>query len=77
MAQLVRMGATLQCSFGAAPATLVVPPAHRVNAEGPPAANILDHIPMANIPPFGMCSAPTNPDVAKATAAAAESPLVR
>jgi hypothetical protein len=30
----------------------------------------MDHIPIVNIPPFGMCSAPSNPTVAAATAAA-------
>jgi hypothetical protein len=71
MPQQVSMGATLQCSFGAAPSTLVVLPVNQVMGEGPPAANIQDHIPMVNIMPFGMCSAPSNPTVAAATTAAA------
>lgn len=70
MPQQVTMGASLQCSFGAAPSTLVVLPAKRVLCEGPPAANIMDHIPLVNILPFGMCSSPANPEVAAATAAA-------
>ncbi|MFZ9811939.1 MAG: DUF4280 domain-containing protein, partial [Burkholderiaceae bacterium] len=37
---------------------------------GTPAANIMDHIPMLNIPPFGMCQSLANPTVAAATAAA-------
>ena len=69
MGQAVAMGATLQCSFGAAPSTLVVPPASRV-MTGTPTANIMDFKPMANIPPFGMCMSPSNPTVAAATAAA-------
>lgn len=65
----VVMGAMLQCSFGVAPSSLMVPPANRV--MGPtPAANIMDNKPMANILPFGMCSSPANPTVAAATAAA-------
>jgi hypothetical protein len=64
------MGAVLQCSFGAAPSSLVVLPANRVMGEGPPAANIMDHIPMVNIMPFGVCSSLANPTVAAATAAA-------
>lgn len=69
MAVQVCMGATLQCSFGAAPSTLVVLPANRV-LTGTPAANIMDFAPMVNILPFGMCSSMANPTVAAATAAA-------
>jgi hypothetical protein len=63
------MGAMLQCSFGVAPSSFVVLPANRV-LTGVPAANIMDHIPMVNIMPFGMCNSPSNPTVAAATAAA-------
>lgn len=63
-------GAMLQCSFGTAPATLVVLPVHRVMAGHQPAANILDHAPMVNITPFGLCTSLANPAVASATAAA-------
>ena len=70
MAIQVCMGATLQCSFGAAPSTLVVLPQNRTMAGGPPAANIMDHKPMVNVLPFGMCSSMANPTVAAATAAA-------
>ena len=65
----VAAGATLQCSFGAAPGVLMVLPANRVMA-GAPAANIMDHIPMVNVMPFGVCNCPANPMVAAATAAA-------
>jgi hypothetical protein len=71
MPQQVSMGATLQCSFGAAPSSLVVLPVNRVMGEGPPAANIMDHVPLVNIMPFGVCNSPANPTVAAATAAAA------
>lgn len=70
MAQLVSMGAMMTCSFGMAPSTLTVLPINRTMGEGPPAANIMDHIPMVNIMPFGMCTTPSNPTVAAATAAA-------
>jgi uncharacterized Zn-binding protein involved in type VI secretion len=70
MGQQVVAGATLQCTFGVAPATLNVLPANRVMAGGVPAATIQDHVPMVNIPTFGMCSSPSNPTVASATAAA-------
>jgi hypothetical protein len=64
------MGATLQCSFGLAPSSLVVLPINRTLTSNVPAANIMDHIPMTNIMPFGMCTCPANPAVAAATAAA-------
>jgi hypothetical protein len=69
MAIQVCMGATLQCSFGAAPSSLVVLPTNRTMTTVP-AATIMDHAPLVNIMPFGMCSSPSNPTVAAATAAA-------
>ena len=62
-------GASLMCSFGAAPSSLVVLPAGRVLTQTP-AATIMDHGPMVNIMPFGMCNSLANPTVASATAAA-------
>ena len=70
MAKQVVMGAMMQCSFGVAPSALIVLPASRVMVEGRPAANIMDHKPVVNIPTFGMCTAPTNPAVIAATSAA-------
>jgi Domain of unknown function (DUF4280) len=70
MAQLVTMSATLACSFGAATSNLIVLPVNKTIAEKKPAANIMDNVPIDNIPPFGMCSAPTNPEVISETAAA-------
>ena len=70
MAQQVTMGALLQCSFGAAPATLTILPVNRVTAEGPPAATIEDHVPLVNIGSFGVCMSIANPAVASATSAA-------
>jgi hypothetical protein len=70
MAIQVVNGAQLACSFGAAPSSLVVLPANRTQSGDQPAANIMDHVPNTNIMPFGLCSAPTNPQVAAATAAA-------
>lgn len=63
-------GATLMCSFGVAPSVLTVLPLNRTLTSNMPAANIMDHIPMVNIMPFGMCITPSNPAVAAATAAA-------
>src|SRR5437867_13342541 len=71
MSQEVCNGAMLLCSFGVAPSALnVIPKGPPVNAGGQLAANINDHIPMANIAPFGMCSSLANPQVAAATSAA-------
>ncbi|HEV2145806.1 MAG TPA: DUF4280 domain-containing protein [Longimicrobiaceae bacterium] len=70
MAQQACMGGMMTCSFGVAPSSLVVLPANRVLAGGPPAATIMDHAPIVNVPPFGMCQSVSNPTVAAATAAA-------
>ena len=69
MAMQICMGAMLQCSFGAAPSSLVVLSANKV-LTATPDANIMDNKPMVNILPFGMCSSMANPTVAAATAAA-------
>jgi hypothetical protein len=66
----VNSGSLLQCSFGAAPASFQVLPINRVTAGGTPAGNIMDNVPIVNIPPFGMCQSLANPAVASATAAA-------
>jgi len=64
------MGATLQCTFGMAPSTLVVPEQVKVLGKGTPIATSMSKNPMANIPPFGMCNSLANPVVASATSAA-------
>lgn len=70
MAQQVVSGATLMCSFGMAPSSLIVLPVNMTMVGGPPAANIMDQKPIVNIPPFGMCMSLANPAVAAATSAA-------
>jgi len=70
MPQQVTSGALLQCTFGVAPSALIVLPQNKLLTGGPPAANIMDNKPIANIPPFGMCQSLANPTVAAATAAA-------
>jgi hypothetical protein len=70
MPQQVCNGATLQCSFGLAPSSLVVLPVNRVTTGEQPDATIMDSAPLVNIMPFGMCASPANPEVASATAAA-------
>ena len=63
-------GALMQCSFGLAPSSLVVLPTNMTYTDQVPDANIMDHVPMVNIMPFGMCTSLANPTVAAATAAA-------
>jgi hypothetical protein len=65
----VTTGSMLKCSFGVAPASLNVLPVACVMA-GAPAASIMDHMPMVNVMPFGMCQCTGNPMVIAATAAA-------
>ena len=66
----VCQGAMMMCTMGMAPSTLQVLPINRVQTNQVFDANIMDHVPMVNIMPFGMCMSPANPTVASATAAA-------
>ncbi|MEQ8850785.1 MAG: DUF4280 domain-containing protein [Phycisphaerales bacterium] len=70
MAKLVVMNAMCQCTFGTAPGTLVLTPENKTTGSMVPAATIMDYVPIKNLASFGMCSAPSNPAVAAATAAA-------
>lgn len=70
MAKQVVNSAMLTCSMGMAPSSFVVLPVQMVMDGNQPAANIMDHLPMVNIMPFGMCQSLANPVVAAATAAA-------
>ena len=71
MPELVVNGAQMTCMFGTSPASLtVVPSGPPIQAGGQLLARIADMVPMMNVPPFGMCSTPTNPQVAAATSAA-------
>lgn len=70
MSMLVGMGANAMCSFGTGPAPIRVTSQQMILAEGKPAATIQDCQPNVNIGPFAMCTTPTNPQVAAATAAA-------
>jgi hypothetical protein len=63
------MGSLMKCSFGAAPVGLIPTP-KTIMTSSKVAANIMDHIPIANIPTFGVCKSIANPTVAAATAAA-------
>lgn len=68
MGMCVCGGAMMSCSFGMTPSSLMILPANGV-ISAMPAATIMDHIPLVNILPFGMCSSMANPTVAAATAA--------
>lgn len=67
--QVVNMAKTM-CSMSPVPSQLIVLPTYRRTAGGQPAATIQDHLPIANIAPFGPCMSPTFPPTAAATAAA-------
>lgn len=69
MPNQVCTGALLQCTFGMAPSSFVATP-KMIQTSFMDAGNIMDNIPIANIPPFGMCQSLANPTVAAATAAA-------
>jgi hypothetical protein len=59
----------MMCTFGMAPSSFVATPKQMLTSSMP-AGNIMDHVPIANIPPFGACMSIANPTVAAATAAA-------
>lgn len=63
------MGATLRCTMGLAPATLLPSP-RPLMTEQRVAATVADHVAMVNVMPFGLCRSIANPLVAAATAAA-------
>ena len=64
MGQNVTQGAMMMCSFGVAPSSFMpIPKGGIVNAGGAMAGTVMDFIPIANIPPFGMCTSPSNPTV--------------
>lgn len=60
MPMQVSTGAELRCTFGAAPAEFSAS-GEAVTATTP--AGTITDVEEENIPPFGMCSAPSNPDV--------------
>ena len=68
MGMQVCAGAMLMCGCGVAPSVLVV--LRPKILSGAPAANIMDRVPMLNVPSFGLCTSLANPLVAAATAAA-------
>jgi hypothetical protein len=59
----VATGATLQCSFGAAPSTFA---ASSTDVAATAGAGVVTDVSPGNVPPFGLCSSPANPAVAAA-----------
>jgi Domain of unknown function (DUF4280) len=59
-------GASLQCSLGSAPSTFAASGTH-VTATEP--AGVIGDVSPSNVPPFGLCTAPSNPAVAAANGA--------
>ena len=59
MGEIVVNGATLACDKAVPPgtSTFVVLPVSLVDSNSKPMVTIMDNKPMANIPPFGMCTA--------------------
>lgn len=70
MPKVLTSGTQCQCSFGAAPSTLVARPGV-AQSTALPVLTVDQIAPTTNIPPFGMCSSLANPQVAAATSAAA------
>ena len=70
MGTVVVSGANLMCPFGTAPSILNATSQRMVLGCSKPVATIMDIAAGSNIPPFGMCTSLTNPQVAAATAAA-------
>ena len=56
-------GAQLECDKGTKPSNLKVSPKRTVMTGGKLDANIGDCEPIENVPPFGMCKSPVNPNV--------------
>ena len=69
MPNQVCTGAVMTCTFGAAPSVFSATP-RPVQTSMMTAGVITDNIPIANVPPFGVCMSLANPSVAAATAAA-------
>lgn len=73
--ELVNLGSILKCSFGLVPMPLVVDDT-TVLADGPLAANIMDAIPLDNIPSFVMCQSMANPENAEFAVTGVYAPCV-
>jgi len=65
-------GALMICTMGQGPPAQLtpIPAGPPVEIDGSLAGTVMDFKPTVNIPSFGMCISPSNPQVAAATAAA-------
>lgn len=70
MPAFVVSGASVMCTMGMSPGSVVATAQQKVIMSGRPAATIQDVAPLVNIAPCGMCTSLANPTVASATAAA-------
>ncbi|MEY6433728.1 DUF4280 domain-containing protein [Thioalkalicoccus limnaeus] len=70
MGKLVVSGASLSCSQGLSPGSLITTGQASSKARDKLVATIMDFAPLTNITSFGMCNTQSNPAVAAATTAA-------
>lgn len=70
MAVAVVAGASIMCTMGTSPGTLIATNQPTVLVGGKPIGTVADAAPFSNLVPCGMCTSMANPAVASATAAA-------
>lgn len=70
MSLLLTTGTTLSCAFGTLTSNFIATSNPMVMADNMPVGTIDDGQAVVNIPPFGLCTTLSNPQVASATAAA-------
>ncbi len=63
MGMLVVHGAMLKCSYGQGGPVPLAVLRPEVTAGGQPVATVADAEPLVNIPSFGVCVSPTNPEM--------------
>lgn len=67
VSRYVVRGATMVCSCGSHGRKINLPVCHGSYINNKPMMNKNDWKPLVNIPEFGVCSSPTNPNTAKVT----------
>lgn len=63
-------GASILCTMGTSPGSILATSQQKILMNGMPVATIRDVAPITSITPCGMCTSLANPTVASATAAA-------